>query len=453
MLSMAAPRPSDDELVQQLPPALRAWLTFERFHLHDPHLYQRVARDPRFDVKYFPQNCGVFRLPCFSVPRRYLYVIGAVSGCNDTMQFRSDTAVEDSIWLPIHPSAIDSYREFLRMADAHEVGERIWAVATSSTRTVLAWPENHPEQASFVKTSLHSPIFGDRRVTRIKAGRSVSLSALVHAELDELPAALRYLPEPLGFAPRGEPSMGAIVRTVPREIKEGQTLLAPLFSLIGCSGERVPLLLSILERTDMQPLEFVHDVLCAPFAKLWLDLTMNHGLLLEAHGQDLLLELAPDLAPRGRFYYRDFEGLQLDWELRRHLGKRMPSNLSGQWCWRESYDLLAGHRYCELTWFKWRISLLQYLQLVLHQTEIALCAWRRAGRIGGASIEQDEITLLFSRCLFDELRQMFGHIAGLGPGAPYNVYRFLNRFLVLLAKLRRAKLRKCDACTGDLTAA
>lgn len=437
MLSTLERRPNDDELVQQLSPALRAWLTLERFHLHEPHLYQRTARDPGFDVKYFAQNCGVLRLPCFRVPRRYLYVIGAVSKNNDTMQFGSDTAVDDSILLPIHPSAIDSYREFLQISGARESGERIRAVSTLSTRTVLAWPEASPEQATFIKTSLHSPIFGDRRVTRIKAGRSVGLSALVHAELDELPATLRYLPETLAFTPRGEPSMGAIVRAVPAEIKAGRAVLAPLFSLIGGSGERVPLLLSILERTGATPLEFMHDVLCAPFAKLWLELAMKHGLLVEAHGQDLLLELSTDLVPRGRFYYRDFEGLQLDWELRRHLGKRMPVALAGQWCWRESYDSWGDYRYGQSTWFKWRISLLQYLHFVLHQTETALRTWQRERRIGGAPIAQDEITMLFSRCMFDGVARMFDQ----SVGPPYNIYRSLNRFLLLLARLRRALLR------------
>ncbi|WP_116810786.1 hypothetical protein [Steroidobacter cummioxidans] len=437
MLSTSAWRPNDEALVQQLSPALRAWLTFERFHLHEPHLYQRTARDPGFDVKYFAQNCGVFQLPCFRVPRRYLHVIGAGSTGADTMQFCADTAVDDSILLPIHPSAIDSYRELLRMTDARDSGERIWAVATSSTRTVLAWPEASPEQATFIKTSLHSPIFGDRRVTRIKAGRSVGLSALVHAELDDLPATLCYLPETLAFTPRGEPGMGAIVRSIPAEVKAGRVVLAPLFSLIGGSGERVPLLLSILERTGMTPVEFMHDVLCAPFARLWLELTMKHGLLLEAHGQDLLLELSPDLIPRGRFYYRDFEGLQLDWELRRHVRKRAPVGLTGQWCWHEAYDSWGEHRYCQSTWFKWRISLVQYLHFVLHQTETMLRTWQRERRIGGESIEQDEITMLFSRCLFDAVARMFGQ----SVGVPYNIYRFLNRFLLMLARLRRTMLR------------
>ena len=421
--------PEDDERIEQLSPALRDWLTLERFHLHQPSLYQRMGRDPAFDVKYLPQNCSVFQLPCWSIPRRHMYVTAGGQLVDDGMQW----LVDDSILLPMHPSAVHCYRKFLQTSGARD-GMRIWAVATSSTRTLLTWPEKTPEQAIFVKTSLHSPLFGDRRVTRIKAARSVSLSALVQAELDELPKNLRFLPEPLAIVPRDEPSMGAIVRSIPREIKESRIRLAPLFSLIGGSGARRPLLLSILERTGMTPLEFVHDMLCRPFAKLWVELAMNHGLLLEAHGQDLLMELSADLVPRGCFYYRDFEGLQIDWELRHRLGKCTPLELSGQWRWREAYDSLGNHRYAALTWFKWSVSLSQYLHFVLHQTETALRAWQREARIGGASIEQDETTMLFSLCLFDELRRMFGPV-----GAPYNVYRSLNRFLLLLAGLRRAR--------------
>lgn len=445
MLSMSPRGFDSDELVQQLPLALREWLHLERFHLHDPQAYQRTSRDPAFDVRYFPQNSRVFQLPCYRVPRRYLYMVGTQRKDRGEMQFSADAAVDDSVLLPMHPSAVDNYREFLRMTGARDAamdGPRIWAVATSSTRTVLAWPEDAPEQAVFVKTSLQSPIFGDRRVTRIKAARSVGLSAMVQVERDELPATLRYLSEPLAFTPRREPSMGALIRSIPDEIKQNKTRIAPLFALIGGEGQRVPLLLSILDRTGANPLELVHDVLCEPFATLWLDLVLKHGLLPEAHGQDLLLELSSDLVPRGRFYYRDFEGMQVDWELRSHLGKRMPLDLSGQWCWREAYNTLGNLRYADLVWFKWRISLLQYLHFVLYQTETALRGWQREGRIGGAAIEQDEITMLFSRCLFAALGRMLGRYPGLRIESPYNVYRSLNPFLILLAKLRRAMLRE-----------
>lgn len=437
---MSAQQYELDGLVEQLPPALQDWLTLERFHLHAPRSFQRTERDPNFDPRYFPQNSGVFPLPCAAVPRRHLYMFGNERQDSGELEFAIDDDVQQQVLFPMHPSALDRYRGFLQagagcngvLASAGRAFP-IQAVPTSSTRTVLAWPANDPARATFIKTSLHSPVFGDRRVTRIRAGRSVSLSAMVQAELDELPASLSFLPEPLAFTPRREPFMGAIVRAIPQEIREGRVRMAPLFSLIGGSDGHVPLLLTILRRTGMTPMQFLHDVLCRPFARLWLDLTLNHGLLLEAHGQDLLLVLSPDLAPQGRFYYRDFEGLQVDWELRRQVGKPTPPMLAGQWCWHAAYDSWGNHRYADQLWFKWNISLTQYLTLVLKQTEAALRDWHGAGRLGGVPPQPDEASLVFSEYLFEALEQMFG----IQAGPRYNVHHSLNRFLILLAKVRR----------------
>lgn len=143
--------------------------------------------------------------------------------------------------------------------------------------------------------------------------------------------------------------------------------------------------------------------------------------------------LSPDLIPQGRFYYRDFEGLQVDWALRRQLGKATPPTLAGQWCWHDAYDSCGNHRYAHLVWYKWYISLMQYLTPVLKQTETALRDWHYLGRLGGVPPEPDETTLMFSQCLFETLEQMFG--ARVGPR--YDVHRSLNRFLILLARLRR----------------
>jgi hypothetical protein len=437
--SMPAQRYQPAGLVEQLPLHLQAWLTLERFHLHAPHLYQRRERDPGFDPKYLPQNCDVFQLPCVLVPRRRLYMFEGGQQDSEGLAFAVDDQQRRRVLFPMHPSSVALYRDSFELGGmCHEsiVGAPVWALPTSSTRTVLAWPGDQPAQAMFIKTSLHSPLFGDRRVTRIRAGRSVSLSAMVQAELGELPATLNYLPEPLAFTPRREPFMGAIVRAIPREIRAGRVLVAPLFSLIGGSDGHVPLLLTILERTGMTPMQFLHDVLCRPFARLWLDLTLNHGLVIEAHGQDLLLVLSPGLVPQRRFYYRDFEGLQVDWELRRHLGKPPPPMLAGQWCWHDAYDTWGDHRYAHLAWYKWRVSLTQYMSLVLQQVETALREWHRSGRLGGVPPAVDEATSMFSQCLFETLEQMFG----VRTGQHYNVHRSLNRFLILLAGLRRELL-------------
>lgn len=436
---MATQESDSAAALAQLPAPLQQWMTLERFHLYQAEKFQRLSRDPSFDTAYLPQNGGVFRLPTYRVSRRHLHLLGGQPQNSDTMRFLTGAQSQEQVLFPIHPSALAHYREFLLNARARDVAQEgvcIWAAPTSSSRTLLAWLDGAPQSAVFVKTSLHSPVFGDRRVRRVQAGRSVTLSAMLDSEAAELPRALRYLPEVLAFTPRQAPHTGAIVRAIPEAIKTGRVRLAPLFSLLGGSGDYAPLLLTILERTGMPPLQFVHDVLCKPFAQLWLELSMNFGWLLEAHGQDLLLELSPELIFQGRFYYRDFEGLQVDWELRRRLGRAAPPSMPHAWEWRDAYDSWGNYPYCSLLWYKWRISLFQYLRFVLRETESSLREWQRRGLIGGPVCAEGEVTAIFSGYLFAALEQMYN----VRVGPPYDIYRFLNRFLLLLSKLRRQAL-------------
>ena len=305
-----------------------------------------------------------------------------------------------------------------------------------SGAALLAWADGRPETATFVKTSLHSRIFGDRRVLRRHAARSVGLSTMMVEESSQLPSALRCMPERFAFCARQSPHTGAIMRTVPPEIFSGRHRVVPVFSLLGGSGARTPMLRTILERSRDPPLQFVHDVLCEPFARLWLELALKSGWVLEAHGQDLLLEFTSDLTFTGRYYYRDFEGLQVDWELRRALNKPNPARLPNAWSWRETYEGWEGDRFAASVWYKWRISLLQYLHLVLHETEDSLREWQRQGLIGGSPCGEDEVTMMFSHCMFATIERMFG----IHDGPAFNIFRSLNRFLILLSRVRGAVL-------------
>lgn len=429
---------NDRAIVEQLPVGLRSWLTLERFHLHKADMFQDRARDAAFDRRYFPQHGQPFRLPCYQVPRKYLYVHGCQHDAMDRQPFSAGSAADERILFPIHPSALDDFEPFLTEADARDASEDglfLWAVPTSSTRTLLVWPDGAGDRAVFVKASLHSQIFGDRRITRIRAGRSVGLNGLVEQVSAHLPPALRVVPEVLGLSTRHSLDSGALIRLVPSEIKDGRAQVAPLFSLLGGDEGRVPLLLALLERTDMEPVRFVDELLCASFAPLWAELTFRHGLILEAHGQDLLLGLTAQGVPTGHFYYRDLEGLQVDWELRRHLGWPEP-DLPNGWAWREAYGTW-GYAYCDFLWYKWRISLFDYLRLVLFEVESSLREWHDRGLVRGPKCGEGEITMLFSRHLFAALERLFNQ----SLGAPYDILGSLNRFLIELMQFRKVEMR------------
>lgn len=418
----------EQQILEQLPSSLQTLMTLERFHLHEAERFQVPSRDPTFDTRYFPQHCGAFRLPCFWVRREHLQIYG-----RDT-QFSSYCESGGRVLFPVHPTSLTHYKAFLSETSARDAADEglcIWALPTSSTRTLLAWPDGAPQKALFIKTSLHSAILGDRRLSLRKIARSIGLSRLAQ-ECSTIPGALNCLPESMGFAPRRPPENGAIVRSIPQEIRDGRILVAPLFSLFGGAGSHVPLLLTLIERSGVPPLRFVEDVLCVPFANLWLHMALRLGLILEAHAQDLLLVTSPDLVPLGRFFYRDFEGLQVDWWLRRSHRLPTPENMPRSWCWHETYATL-GYPGSQLVWYMYHVSLFGYLHLVLNPLEQSLQRWREQGVLPGPPIEPDAVTMMFSRHLLIAIEQQFG----VRVPAPFNVYRSLNRFLILLLKVRR----------------
>lgn len=434
---MVTERLCSADVLEQLPFSLQQQLILERFHLHKPEQFLDPARDPAFDPKYFPQNCGAVQLPCFWIERRHLYVHGAQVHASDELGFFSGEGPRGTVLFPVHPTSVAHYRELLLKLgarDASSDGLRIWGVPTSSTRTFLAWPDGEPERALFVKTSLHSRIVGDRRLHAWTVARSVGLSGLVQDCLQDLPAGLGFFPETFGLVPRQMPDSGVIVRSIPKLIKSNQHLVAPLFSLMG--GQHVqPLFLRMMEQARLPPGQFIEEVLCSRFARLWLEMTLRHGLILEAHAQDLMLALSAELRTLDRFYYRDFEGLQVDWELRRRCGLAIPEHMPNTHAWQQTYGAWR-FRYGQLLWYKLKISLTQYMYFVLMELEQMLRSWQERGVLGGARVDEDDLTAMFSRKMVALIHELFG----IRVQADYNIYRHLNRFLLLLLDVRKELL-------------
>ena len=436
---MDARRMGSREAIEQLPYSLRLLSDLERFNLHDIGRFQQTTLDPSFDSRYLPQNCDAVQLPCFWIPKKYLYICthpAADDADVSCLQWLSD---ETRFLFPLHPADLAHYTAFLSAVGAERVenvSSCIWAVPTASVRTFLAWPDAEPNRALFIKTSLHSRICGDRRISRRKAALSVGLSALVRDCRARLPTTLSYLFEPLSLVPRSLPDSGVIFRLIPQPIKSGSVIVAPLFSLFGEATGHLPLLLRLVHETGVSLRYVLEEVLCAAFARLWLEMTLHFGLVLESHGQDLMVELSEDLRASGRFYYRDFEGLAVDWELRRHRKLAQPSPMPHEWAWYETYETW-GYPYHQMIGQKLRTSLNQYLRYVINPIDVKVRDWRRSGSIE-EEFEPDEVTMMFSRHLFRLLREEFGF----GDRAEYNIYRNLNRFVIALLKLRKNLLLK-----------
>ena len=442
---MSAARIEQNGIIEQLPPALQKLAAFERFHLRHVDVLQYKPRDPYFDTRYLPQHCGAFKLPCFWIQRRHMHVYGGQPAADDDLCVVSGSGWRDRVLFPIHPTCIAAYRDFLadvRAVAVENEGPCIWAVPTSSTRTLLAWPDQDPDKAIFMKTTLHSNLLGDRRVYLRSAGCSVGLSQLINSA-SPLPQGLQCLAEPLSVVPRRMPDSGALFRLLPAGVGANERTVAPLFALAGGRESSRPLLVSLAESHGVDPAGFVEEVLCAQFARVWLSAYADQGLILEAHGQNFLLPLTLELSPLNGFVYRDLEGASVDWTLRRSRGLLAPDLLPHSWAWRETYET-KGWSYGEPVWNKLRIALLQYLRMFLDDLDQALVQWQQRRMIAATTFSRDDATRLFSKHIMQAVEEIFGARGtaedSIQAGDERVVYRSVTRFVSFLMRVRKQAL-------------
>ena len=415
-----------------------AFLRFEQHGLWRPERLRDLRAPPGAMRSYFPERGRVFRLPCFrlggaSVVRYGPSAAGTLGGGD-----AGGRAGTGEVVLPVHPMEHARYAAALADGGATESpaeGPRLWATPTSSTRTVLVWPEERPDELSFVKLSLVSRELGDRALTRTRVARSVGLSGLVGRERERLPESIEFFPEWGGLVPRALPDGGVIFRAIPQEVLEGRVIPAPLFALMGGSEGHPPLLRQLMERMGRGARDAVEGALLAQFARLWVELVFDFGLILEAHAQNLLLALSVEEVPLGRFYYRDFEGLTVDWTMRRAKGLAA-QELPGASEWFATYETW-GYPLYQLVSVKLLTSLFDYLELVLGELESALLEWQVVGGVAGPRVRSGELTGLFSGYVRGAIADKFA----IREGAQYDVRRHLKRFVKFLMRVRREVVR------------
>jgi len=215
-------------------------------------------------------------------------------------------------WLFLaHPLAIEQPRRWFSRAPA---GPLLYAAATSSTRSVLTWSPDPRWPPFFAKLSLPVEVGGVVRcVSETEAVTCVGLTQLL-TPLTERGAGLHLLPEPLSMVPLQSATPGGyIVRSIPRSVLTGRTVLLPWFALThperGGGDGRLPAL-ARRARTDLR--SFALRKLLRPFLRAWLTSALEQGWCAEVHAQNLLVELDPRGRLTGRFFVRDLEGCYAD---------------------------------------------------------------------------------------------------------------------------------------------
>jgi hypothetical protein len=214
----------------------------------------------------------------------------------------------------IHPQVWSSKNTepYLERALAYgEAGGAITVSPSASTRTLYVL-DSHPFHALKVHFPFRVSRYG-RRMRDEVVEQAVHVSRQLQAGIGAMEPAFAFLREVLGITfknldpdgPRGE-NWGFLIREMrPYPPQPGQRSLVPGFALYGrdrFEPAHPPLFFEIAGGWD--PVQFVLENVALPIIRHWVACFMNFGLILEPHGQNVLLELDDGLGI-GRIVHRD----------------------------------------------------------------------------------------------------------------------------------------------------
>lgn len=225
--------------------------------------------------------------------------------------------------LLVHPESEKFYKTFLTKYPVDSSTFR--ATSTASSRTVLVQANGNKGPSFFAKLSLDVELGGVRRtVPQGEVARSVGTSMYLK-ELENRIGADRFthMAEPFGISPKGWERGGMILRQVPESLQKGETKLVPLFSLYSVDKNGRSLLQDLADKAKVTPEDFVKRHILNPFYNGWVRWNLEGGVAMEAHAQNVLLELDSKNNPTGRFVHRDLGGFSID--LRSPQAKNQPT--------------------------------------------------------------------------------------------------------------------------------
>lgn len=286
--------------------------------------------------QYKPENGQIFEVKSYWVDKEKLKTFESafISPSMKQIFHKVENGKEKFLFL-VHPESESLYQEFLKKTKS---GPRFWATSTASSRTLLMWQEGQPEKAFFGKLSLNKSIGGVvRTIPQGEAARSVGTNEVLQINKSALPKSFQFLPETLSLIPNGFERGAMIIREIPQEIAAGKQYFIPLFSLYADRGEQRPLLAEMIEKSGMNPRDFVREKVIGPFIQQWMEMVLVHGIAMEPHAQNVLIGLNPQGLPNGQFLHRDFGGFNMDMNRFGELNTLLPAKLPQATTIQEDY--------------------------------------------------------------------------------------------------------------------
>jgi hypothetical protein len=266
-------------------------------------------------TKFRPESQEWFAVKAIWIPESELNVAIDESSLDSKLRklFIRKRAGKREFRLLVHPESEKFYESLLKKYKVDNTTFR--ATSTASSRTVLMKAKGRgSNEKFFAKLSLDVELGGVRRtIPQGEVARSVGTSIYLD-ELEKRIGTERFvhMREPLGIAPRGWERGGMILRMIPNSIKTNQTKLVPLFSLYKIDENGRTLLQDMAEKANLSPEEFTKEFILKPFYEGWTAWNLEGSVVMEAHAQNVLLELDANGIPSGRFMHRDLGGFNID---------------------------------------------------------------------------------------------------------------------------------------------
>ncbi len=296
-------------------PRIAEYTYLERHSGGGTQTYSKHSANSELPKEFQPKtHFPPFGLPVVSIPKPAVLVVLAdphpdllqkYVGCGDHVAFC------------VHPAHLGNSEDphmqtILKMQRLSP----LTVVPTASSRTVTVLTDSIMPHA--VKT--HCPLrisYYHRTLDENTIRHSVTLSK-------ELAKTVAFLPETIGVAlpeKDGKSGWGFIIREmIPRPAAPNPRKLIPCFALYGTDldhPEEPPLLVKMIQKSGQNPKKYILNHIMYPIITDFITVFKTHGVLLEAHGQNSLLEVDEDFLPT-RIVHRDFDE-SVDARVRRSL--------------------------------------------------------------------------------------------------------------------------------------
>ncbi len=298
---------------RKLPPDFRKWLSLEQLYYENPFIDEKDrAFQKAIPLKFRPSQGRRFSLPYVEIPREETSCLEA-SPAQKILDIIFPTS--KTVRFFFHPLMKNLFPEA-------KINRQFYATPTASFRTVLLWDRDMKLKPIMLKLHLSRVIVKTHRaisrsLLKQSAGVTAALNGIRQDKLNEFH--FGYLSEPLNVFERKR-NLGLIIRDPvpkPERMSKGAFLM-PVFSLSSAGPSKMPLIIKLIESSGLSPEEYLFKYIIEPLIKSWTYLTMSQGLIPEPHAQNLLLEMDRDDNPK-RLIYRDFEGVAVDFQLRKKL--------------------------------------------------------------------------------------------------------------------------------------